>query len=131
MVKHTQTNRRLLPTNCLSVFDHFVGFPRKLLKFTIKALTQHDFMTNACKGTNLSVSLLFVYLLIITFLWFLFFVSSIFCLTCFIGISLKGFWQIVVLEKFDKFPWENPWCNHWFSKVTDSIQQIYWKGPVF
>ena len=23
MVKHTQTIRRLLPTNCLSVFDHF------------------------------------------------------------------------------------------------------------
>ena len=23
-VKHTQTTRRLLPTNCLSVFDHFV-----------------------------------------------------------------------------------------------------------
>ena len=25
MVKHTQTIHRLLPTNCLSVFDHFVG----------------------------------------------------------------------------------------------------------
>ena len=25
MFKHTQTIRRLLPTNCLSVFDHFVG----------------------------------------------------------------------------------------------------------
>ena len=25
MVKHTQTIRRLLPTNCLSVFDHFMG----------------------------------------------------------------------------------------------------------
>ena len=25
MVKHTQTICRLLPTNCLSVFDHFVG----------------------------------------------------------------------------------------------------------
>ena len=25
MVKHTQSVRRLLPTNCLSVFDHFVG----------------------------------------------------------------------------------------------------------
>ena len=25
MVKHTQTIRRLLPTNCLRVFDHFVG----------------------------------------------------------------------------------------------------------
>ena len=25
MVKHIQTNRRLLPTNCLSVFNHFVG----------------------------------------------------------------------------------------------------------
>ena len=25
MVKHTQTIRRLLPTNCLNVLDHFVG----------------------------------------------------------------------------------------------------------
>ena len=25
MVKHTQTIRRLLPMNCLSVFDHFLG----------------------------------------------------------------------------------------------------------
>ena len=25
MVKHTQTIRRLLPTNCLNAFDHFVG----------------------------------------------------------------------------------------------------------
>ena len=25
MVKHIQTSRPLLPTNCLSVFDHFVA----------------------------------------------------------------------------------------------------------
>ena len=30
-VKHTQTIRRLLPTNCLSVFDHFVGLALKRL----------------------------------------------------------------------------------------------------
>ena len=29
MVKHTQTIRPLLPSNCLSVFDHFVGLARK------------------------------------------------------------------------------------------------------
>ena len=29
MVKHTQTIRRQKPTNCLSVFDHFVGLMRK------------------------------------------------------------------------------------------------------
>ena len=29
MVKHTQTIRRLLPKNCLSVFDHFVGLALK------------------------------------------------------------------------------------------------------
>ena len=32
MVKHTQTIRRLLSTNCLSVFDHFVGLVLKGLK---------------------------------------------------------------------------------------------------
>ena len=29
MVKHTQTIRWLLPTNCLIVFDHFVGLALK------------------------------------------------------------------------------------------------------
>ena len=29
MVKHTQTIRWLLPMNCLSVFDHFVGLALK------------------------------------------------------------------------------------------------------
>ena len=29
MVKHTQTNRRQQPMNCLSVFDHFVGLAIK------------------------------------------------------------------------------------------------------
>ena len=32
MVKHTQTIRRLLPTNYLSVFDHIVGLALKGLK---------------------------------------------------------------------------------------------------
>ena len=32
MFKHTQTIRRLLPTNCLSMFDHFVGLVLKGLK---------------------------------------------------------------------------------------------------
>ena len=32
MVKHTQTIRRQQPTNCLSVFDHFVGLAFKGLK---------------------------------------------------------------------------------------------------
>ena len=34
MVKHTQAIRRLLPTNCLSVFDHFVGLALKGLNKT-------------------------------------------------------------------------------------------------
>ena len=32
LAKHTQIIRRLLPTNCLSVFDHFVGLALKGLK---------------------------------------------------------------------------------------------------
>ena len=33
MVKHTQTICRLLPTNCLSVFNHFVSLALKGLMF--------------------------------------------------------------------------------------------------
>ena len=32
MVKHTQAIRRVLPTNCLSVFDHFVELALKGLR---------------------------------------------------------------------------------------------------
>ena len=35
MVKHTQTIRRLLPANCLSVFDRFVELTLKKLKLNI------------------------------------------------------------------------------------------------
>ena len=38
MVKHTQTIRRLLPPNCLSVFDHLVGLALKGLIRTTKTL---------------------------------------------------------------------------------------------
>ena len=34
MVKHSQTIRRQKPTNCLSVFDHFVNLALKGLKFS-------------------------------------------------------------------------------------------------
>ena len=37
MVKHTQTIRRKLPTNCLRVFDHFVKLVVKGLKRTQKS----------------------------------------------------------------------------------------------
>ena len=36
MVKHTQTIRRQQQTNCLSVFDHFVGFTLKGLTVRIR-----------------------------------------------------------------------------------------------
>ena len=36
MVKHTQTIRRLWPTNYLSVFDHFVGLMLKGLRTILK-----------------------------------------------------------------------------------------------
>ena len=40
MIKHTQTIRQLLPTNCLSVFDHFVGLALKGLKQCAAHLSQ-------------------------------------------------------------------------------------------
>ena len=35
MVKHTQTIRRLLPTNCLSVSDHLVQLALKGLRYPL------------------------------------------------------------------------------------------------
>ena len=37
MVKHTQIIRRVLLTNCFSVFDHFVGLALKGLSSVISA----------------------------------------------------------------------------------------------
>ena len=44
MIKQTQTIRRLLPTNCLSVFDHFVKLELKGLMFSKekKAIDNHQ-----------------------------------------------------------------------------------------
>ena len=36
MVKHTQATRRLLPTNYLSVFDHFKGLALKRLRLILE-----------------------------------------------------------------------------------------------
>ena len=44
-VKHTQTIRRLLPTNCLSVFNHFVGL-------ALKGLRNISLKRNVCKKIN-------------------------------------------------------------------------------
>ena len=52
MVKHTQTIRQLLPTNCLSGFDHFVGFTLKrvkdfcLIMYDIKSLVENCISVN-------------------------------------------------------------------------------------
>ena len=54
MVKYTQTTRRLFPTNCLSVFDHFVGLALKGLNF----LTQVILTLTTSEAKNTAVSFL-------------------------------------------------------------------------
>ena len=49
MVKHTKTIRRLLPTNCLNVFDHFVGL-------ALKRLTHFIAMFAFCSGILESIT---------------------------------------------------------------------------
>ena len=44
MVKHTQRIRRLLPTNCLSVFDHFVGLALKELTKRVAEIKREPFL---------------------------------------------------------------------------------------
>ena len=63
MVKHTQTIRRLLPTNSLSMFDYFVGLALKGLHLTrFVALqktheawwvTNQNIVTNECNTKKL------------------------------------------------------------------------------
>ena len=42
MVKHTQKIRRLLPTNCVSVFDHFVELALKRFRALLSFLLNTD-----------------------------------------------------------------------------------------
>ena len=53
MAKHTQTIRRLLPTNCLSVFDHFEGLALKRVK---KRFPKLDYKSSVSEGMEVSKS---------------------------------------------------------------------------
>ena len=48
MVKHTQTIRRQQPTNCLSVFDHFVGLAPKRLTTAFLQLKEIVIVRSYC-----------------------------------------------------------------------------------
>ena len=52
MVKHTQTIRRLMPTNCLIVFDHFVGLALKGLT-EVCLMTKMELLPNRVRETTL------------------------------------------------------------------------------
>ena len=55
MVKHTQTIRWLFPTNCLSVFDHFVGLALKGLKILSQQTnTLSKLKIKLCKVTTIT-----------------------------------------------------------------------------
>ena len=45
MVKHTQNIRRLLPTNCLSMFDHFKGL-------ALKGLSLEEWILGISEGSK-------------------------------------------------------------------------------
>ena len=52
MIKQNQTIRRLLPKNCLSVSDHFVGLALKVLKdiqqnYKLNGVTQNKTTVNS------------------------------------------------------------------------------------
>ena len=60
MVKHTQTIRRLLPTNCLSVLDHFVGLAPKvfnpLCSCSLETESTADFFLRCRNYTNICIT---------------------------------------------------------------------------
>ena len=59
MVKHTQTNRRLLPTNCFSVFYYFAGLALKGLRYVTQILN-----TNYNVLLTLSTSMIKLFVII-------------------------------------------------------------------
>ena len=61
MVKHTQTIRRLLPTNCLSVFNHFVELTLKRLKLVFRIFYWPGQFTNKLKANIKSAKIIKVF----------------------------------------------------------------------
>ena len=58
MVKHTQAIRRLLPTNCLKVFDHFVRLAlNELMKRLFENGQRLNTFTHYFKGLKILVTL--------------------------------------------------------------------------
>ena len=61
MVKHTRTVRRLLPTNCLSVFGHFVGLVLKGLKLVKMICNMAFWRQNVLLGYTTPISKLLIF----------------------------------------------------------------------
>ena len=78
MVKHTQQFAGNLPTNCLSVFDHFVQLALKRLRYDVK----HIFTYVIWMSLHLSVFKFFSL--------FSFFVCLFFCASRYLRFSVPG-----------------------------------------
>ena len=56
MVKHTQTIRRNLPTNCLSVFDHFVKLALEVLRILLMRIKLYNPMENPITSEKITLT---------------------------------------------------------------------------
>ena len=56
MVKHTQIIRLLLPTNCLSMVDHFVGLVLHELTYLTRIFDSNIFTNSKTPTTKFNVS---------------------------------------------------------------------------
>ena len=63
MVKHNQTIRRQQPTDCLSVFDNFVGLALKRL------ITLHSTLTYVMLYSNITLVVEIIFVIVINTLW--------------------------------------------------------------
>ena len=57
MIKRTQTTRWLFPTNCLRVFDHFVGLVLKGLRTEIREIQDIHAPMSTLKAISLCTKL--------------------------------------------------------------------------
>ena len=55
MVKHTHTIRRQQPSNCLRVFDHFVGLAHQGLKGKLKGWSSISQITHIFQIAHISI----------------------------------------------------------------------------
>ena len=120
--QHDQTHSNNLPTNCLSVFDHFVGLALERLKYNVDLLTSMSFIfsINLSDSLNLLTSTYCLYAIFIMLFFLILIIASYFLTKGIASSTLFMFFSL--------------WCKFSLSTSSSSINEpitLIFTSPLF